>query len=68
MKTFYDYMFKLVSHKLYLLELIRPSLTVQAALSVGKSMIISLIDYGNIFLTTLTQEDRSDLQSCKIKY
>ena len=62
MKSFYDSMYKLVNHKLYLLKLTRPSLIVQAALSVGKSMIISIIDYGNIFLTTLTQEDKSDLQ------
>ena len=57
-KSCYDSMYKLVNHKLYLLKLIRPALTVQAALSVGKSMILSLIDYGNIFLTTLTQDTR----------
>ena len=61
-KSLYDSMYKLVNHKLYLLKLIRPALTVQAALSVGKSMILSLIDYGNIFLTILTHEDKSDLQ------
>ena len=60
-------MYKLVNHKLYLLKLIRPALTVQAALSVGKSMILSLIDYGNIFLTILTQEDKSDLQKVQNK-
>ena len=57
-ESFYDSMYKLVNHKLCLLKLIRPALTVQAALSVGKSMILSLIDYGNIFLTTLTQDTR----------
>ena len=62
MKSFYESMYKLVNHKLYLLKLIMPSLTVNAALAVRKSMIISLIDYGNIFLTALTQEDQSDLQ------
>ena len=30
-------------------------------------MIISLIDYGNIFLTFLTQEDQSDLQKLQNK-
>ena len=49
MKSFFDSMYKLVNHKLYLLKLIRTSLTVEAALAVGKSMILSLIDYGNIF-------------------
>ena len=66
-KSFYDSMYRLVNHKLYLLKLIRPALTVQAALSVGKSMILSLIDYGNIFLTILTQEDKSDLQKVQNK-
>ena len=45
MNSFYDSMYNLVNHKLYLLKLIRPSLTVKATLTVGKSMIISLIDY-----------------------
>ena len=62
MKGFYEALYKLVNHKLYLLKLIRPSLTIDAAVSVSKSMILSLIDYGNIFLTGLTQEDKSDLQ------
>ena len=56
-----------MNHKLYLLKLIRPSLTINASLAVGKSMIISLIDYGNIFLTSLTQEDQSDLQKLQNK-
>ena len=30
-------------------------------------MILSLIDYGNIFLTSLTQEDQSDLQKLQKK-
>ena len=67
LKSFYDSMYKLVNHKLYLMKLIRLALTVQAALSVGKSMILSLIDYGNIFLTILTQEDKSDLQKVQNK-
>ena len=62
MKNYFDTVYKLVNHKLYLLKLIRTSLTIDAALSIGKSMILSLIDYGNIFLTGITQEDKSDLQ------
>ena len=67
MKNFYDSMYKLVNHKLYLLKLIRPSLTIDAALAVAKSMILSLIDYGNIFLTIITQEDLADLQKLQNK-
>ena len=67
MKSFFDSMYKLVNHKLYLLKLIRSSLTVEAALAVGKSMILSLIDYGNIFLTSLTQKDQDDLQKLQNK-
>ena len=67
MKSFYDSMYKLVNHKLYMLKLIRPCLTIDAALAVGKSMILSLIDYGNIFLTCLTHEDKSDLQKLQNK-
>ena len=67
MKSFFDSMYKLVNHKLYLLKLIRPSLTVEAALAVGKSMILSLIDYGNIYLTSLTQKDQEDLQKLQNK-
>ena len=67
MKSFYDSMYKLVSHKFYLLKLIRSSLTIAAALAIAKSMILSLIDYGNIFLTIVTQEDRFDLQKLQNK-
>ena len=67
LKSFFDSMYKLVNDKLYLLKLIGPSLTVQAALAVGKSMILSLIDYGNMFLTSLTQKDLEDLQKLQNK-
>ena len=66
MKSFYESLYKLVNHKLYLLKLVRPSLTIDAALAVGKSMILSLIDYG-IFLTSITQEDKSELQKLQNK-
>ena len=47
----FEYLYKIVNHKLFLLKIIRPCLSTKAALSVAKSMILSLIDYGNIFLT-----------------
>ena len=42
-------------------------MTVDAAIAVGKSMILSLIDYGNVFLTSLTQKDQADLQKLQNK-
>ena len=59
MKGQFEYLYKIVSHKLFLLKTIRPCLTTKAALSVAKSMILSLIDYGNIFLTGCTLGDQS---------
>ena len=62
MKGQYQHVFKAVNHKFFLLKLISLSLTIKAALDVARSMIFSLIDYGNIFLTGCTQEEKSDLQ------
>ena len=58
----YEYIFKTVNHKFFLLKLIRPSLTIKVAIDVARSMIFSLIDYGNVFLTGCTQEDKYDLK------
>ena len=58
LKRFYDSMYSLVNHKSHLLKMIRPSLNVDAATAVGKSMNLSLIDYGNLFLTSLTQKKK----------
>ena len=62
MKGQFEYLYKIVNHKLFLLRIIRPCLTINAALNISRSMILSLIDYGNIFLTSCTQKDKSDLQ------
>ena len=62
MKGQFEYLYKIVNHKLFLLRIIRPCLTINAALNIARSMILSLIDYGNIFLTSCTQKDKSDLQ------
>ena len=67
LKNYYDTAYKLVKPKPYLLKLTRQSLTINAALSVGKSLILSLIDYGNIFLTGLTQDDKTGLQKLQNK-
>ena len=47
MKSQYEYIFKAVNHKFFLLKLIRRSLTIKAALEVARSMIFSLIDYAH---------------------
>ena len=62
MKGQLEYLYKIVNHKLFLLKTIRPCLTTKAAPSVAKNMILSLIDYSNIFLTGCTKGDKSDLQ------
>ena len=62
MKGQFEYLYKSVNHKLFLLRILRPCLTVNAASNIARSMILSLIDYGNIFLTCCTQKDKSDLQ------
>ena len=51
-----------INHKPFILRIIRPCLTIHAAVNIARSMILSLIDYGNIFLTCCTQGDKSDLQ------
>ena len=62
MKGYYQGLYKLVNHKSFLLKLIRPSLTIDAAISVCRSMILTLIDYGNMFRPGLTLDDKADLQ------
>ena len=62
MKGQFEYLFKIVNPKLFLLRIIRPCLTIYAAVNIARSMILSLIDYGNIFLTCCTQGGKSDLQ------
>ena len=41
MKGQYKYLYKIVNHKFFLLRLIRPCLTIQAALSIARSMILT---------------------------
>ena len=49
MKGQFEYSYKIVNHKRFLLKLIRPCLTIKAALDMARSMILCLIYYGNIF-------------------
>ena len=54
--------FKNVSHKLFILRKIRYMINVKAALDVTKTMLCSIIDYGNIFLSSCTDIELNDLQ------
>ena len=61
-KKHYNNTFKNVSHKLFILRKIRYMINVKAALDITKTMLCSVIDYGNIFLSSCTQGDLSDMQ------
>ena len=61
-KKYFSTLFKSVSHKMYILRKIRPMLSTKAALDIVKTMICSIIDYGNIFIDTCTAQDLQDLQ------
>ena len=61
-KKHYNNTFKNVSHKLFILRKIRYMINVKAALDITKTMLCSVIDYGNIFLSSCTQGDLRDMQ------
>ena len=58
-KTFYNNTFKKVAYKLSLLRRIRFMLTEKATLDI--IMFCSVIDYGNIFLSSCNDGDLDDL-------
>ena len=62
-KNVYSNCFRKISYKLLLLCRIRHMLTVKAALDVTKTMLCSIIDYGNIFLSSCIENDRTDIQT-----
>ena len=62
-KQFYTNCFKKISYKLLLLRRIRHMLTTKAALDVTKTMLCSIIDYGNIFLSSCNKNDLKDIQT-----
>ena len=62
MKNTFDQIYKNASHKLYIYRLIRGSLTMFAATQVLKTMFVSVLDYGNIFITGINQDTLQDLQ------
>ena len=62
-KTFYSNTFKKISYKLFLLRRIRYMITEKAALDIIKTMLCSVIDYGNIFLSSCTDGELGDIQT-----
>ena len=56
MKPTYEAISKNASHKLYIYRLIRGSLTMFAATQILKTMFVSVLDYGNIFLTSINKD------------
>ena len=61
-KKYFNTLFQNVLHKVYLLRKIRLMLSLKAALDIVKTMICSIIDYGNICIDTCTSQDLQDLQ------
>ena len=55
--------FKNVSHKLFILRKIRHMINIKAALDITKTMLCSVIDYGNVFLSSCNNCDLNDLQT-----
>ena len=62
MKTVRDSIYRNATHKLYIYRLVRSLLTMSAAIQVLKSMFLSVLDYGNVFLTAINKNSLSDLQ------
>ena len=61
-KQYYGNMFKKISYKLSLLRRIRYMITYKAALDITKTMFCSIIDYGNIFISSCNDGDLNDVQ------
>ena len=63
LKQFYVNSFKKISYKLSLLRRIRYMITTKAALHIVKTMLCSIVDYGNIFLSSCNIGDLKDIQT-----
>ena len=53
---------KVGAHKLYWLHHIRKVLTMHAAMLVFKSVFIGVLDYGSIFVSSISEEMKEDIQ------
>ena len=61
-KKHFENTFKNVSHKLFILRKTRHMINIKAALDITKTMLCSVVDYGNIFLSSCTNSNLNDLQ------
>ena len=62
-KTYFTNVCKKIFYKLSLLRRIRYMITAKAALDITKTMFCSIIDYGNIFLSSCPENDLKDIQT-----
>ena len=62
MKTVSDSIYRNATHKLHIYRLVRNSSTMSAAIQILNSMFLSVLDYGNVFLTGINKNSLSDLQ------
>ena len=53
---------QLLSHKLYLLSKIRRYITVEASINIFKTMILSLIEYGDIIYNGTSESNLNDIE------
>ena len=53
---------KLGSHKLFMLRHVRKMITMQAALMIFKSVFLGVLDYGSIFVRSLPEQTKEDIQ------
>ena len=56
-KQYYTNVFKKISYKLSLLRRIRYMITLKASLDITKTVLCSIIDYGNLFLSACNEND-----------
>ena len=61
-KKHYNNTFKNVSHNLFILRKVRYMINEKAALDITKTMLCSVIGYGNIFLSSCNEAELNDLQ------
>ena len=62
-EKYFSNVFKKISYKLYLLRRIRYMVTLKASLDITKTMLCSIVDYGNIFLSSCINNDLKDIQT-----
>ena len=53
---------QLISHKLYLLSKIRRYITVEASINIFKTMVLSLIEYGDIIYNGTSESNLKDIE------